>query len=57
MKYIVKVLGYLKPHWKLATLSGLLMVFGGVASLLLPWPLKFLVDNVLQNEPLPAPLA
>ena len=57
MNYLSRTLGYLKPHWKLAGFSVALMILGGLASLLLPWPLKFLVDNVLQGEPLPPALA
>jgi len=57
VNYLSRTLGYLKPHWKLAGFSVALMILGGLASLLLPWPLKFLVDNVLQGEPLPPALA
>jgi ATP-binding cassette, subfamily B, bacterial len=57
VNYLSRTLAYLKPHWKLAGFSVALMILGGLASLLLPWPLKFLVDNVLQGEPLPPALA
>ena len=53
MKFLPKVLRYLRPHWKLAVLSVALIVLGALFGLLLPWPLKFLVDNVLQGEPMP----
>jgi ATP-binding cassette subfamily B protein/subfamily B ATP-binding cassette protein MsbA len=46
-------LHYLRPYWKLATLSVFLIVAGGVAALLVPWPLAILVDNVLGGLPLP----
>jgi ABC-type multidrug transport system fused ATPase/permease subunit len=49
----LRVLRYLRPYWKLAVLSVVLILLGALFSLLTPWPLKFLVDNVLQNEPLP----
>jgi ATP-binding cassette subfamily B protein len=57
LKYLPKVLGYLKPHWKLAVFSAVLMILGGLVGLLLPWPLKFLVDNVLQDRPISSGMA
>src|SRR5262245_24065859 len=57
MKYLPRVLGYLKPHWKLAVISVVLMFLGGLVGLLLPWPLKFLVDNVLQDHPMSSGMA
>src|SRR5262249_27437015 len=53
MRYLPRVLGYLKPNWRLAAFSVALILLGALFSLLMPWPLKFLVDNVLQNQPLP----
>jgi ABC-type multidrug transport system fused ATPase/permease subunit len=41
------------PYRRLAILSVLLLVFGILDALLAPWPLKFLVDNVLGGQPLP----
>src|SRR5262249_54054282 len=40
------------PYWKLATFSVLLIGLGALASLLAPWPLKILIDSVLQDHPL-----
>jgi ATP-binding cassette subfamily B protein len=57
VKLLPKVLRYLRPHWKLAMVSVALIVLGALFGLLLPWPLKFLIDNVLQDEPLPDFLA
>jgi ATP-binding cassette subfamily B protein len=46
------ILDLLKPHWKLLAL-GVAVVFGeGLASLLGPWPLKVVIDNVLRQRPL-----
>jgi ATP-binding cassette subfamily B protein/subfamily B ATP-binding cassette protein MsbA len=48
------VLHYLRPYWYLAVVSVALIAIGAAAGLLAPWPLQFLVDNVLQGQPLPA---
>lgn len=53
MKYVPRVLRYLKPYWQLATLVLVLIGVAGAVDLLTPWPLKFLVDNVLGDQPLP----
>jgi ATP-binding cassette, subfamily B, bacterial len=57
VKYVPRVLRYLRPHWRLAAVTAALTVLGALVGLLVPWPLKFLVDNVLQGQPMPAPLA
>ena len=57
MKYIPRALRYLLPYWKLGVVSGALILLSTLFGLLAPWPLKFLVDNVLQKEPLPPVLA
>src|SRR5207245_1671865 len=57
LNYFRRVLRYLRPHWKLAAFSVFLMIVGSLVGLLLPWPFKFLVDNVLQNEPLSPTMA
>jgi ABC-type multidrug transport system fused ATPase/permease subunit len=57
VKYLFRVLHYLRPHRRLAALSVLLMFLGALVGLLLPWPLKLLVDNVLQGQPMPHALA
>ena len=54
MRYFPRVLRYLRPYWKLAAVSVALIVLGAASGLLTPWPLKVLVDNVLQSRPLPA---
>lgn len=53
MKYIPRVLRYLRPYWMLAVFSVILTVLISMAALLAPWSLKILVDNVLGGEPLP----
>jgi len=57
LSYVTRVFGYLRPHWRLAAGSIALTVLSSLVSLLAPWPLKILVDNVLDPHPLPATLA
>ncbi|MGQ0762605.1 MAG: ABC transporter ATP-binding protein [Acidobacteriota bacterium] len=57
MKYIPRALRYLRPYWRLAAISVALILLSSGAALLMPWPLKVLVDNVLEGHPLPPFLA
>jgi len=50
------LLPYLRPYWKLAVVALVLVVVGAALGLLGPWPMAFLVDNVVGDKPLPAPL-
>ncbi len=43
----------LRPHWKLLSLALLAVLGETLADLLDPWPLKIIVDNLLQRKPLP----
>lgn len=56
MKYLPRILHYLRPYWKAAFFSVVLLVLGALASLSVPWPLQMLFDNVLGGHPLPKPL-
>jgi ATP-binding cassette subfamily B protein len=49
----LRLLGYVKPHWRglLVLLATMLANIG--LELLRPWPLKLLVDNVLGDHPTP----
>jgi subfamily B ATP-binding cassette protein MsbA len=49
----LSILGLLRPHWKAMTLA--LVGVGGeaIASLAEPWPLKIVLDYLLQSKPLP----
>ncbi|HMF17673.1 MAG TPA: ABC transporter ATP-binding protein [Gemmataceae bacterium] len=47
------MLHYLKPYWRLALVSALLIIVGALVGLLAPWPLQILFDNVLGGRPLP----
>jgi len=48
-----QMVALLRPHWKAMSLA-LVAVIGETATDLLdPWPLKIIVDNLLQSKPLP----
>src|SRR2546421_10087049 len=53
MKYFPRALLYLKPYARLAVVAVALIGLGVLVSLLVPWPLKFIVDYVLAGQPLP----
>jgi ABC-type multidrug transport system fused ATPase/permease subunit len=57
LNYVTRVLRYLRPHWKLAAASVALTILSSLAALLTPWPLKIVVDHVLEKHPLPGALA
>src|SRR5580698_8808516 len=45
-----KITGLLKPHLKLLVIGFVAVAGEGVANLLDPWPLKVVLDNVLQSK-------
>jgi ATP-binding cassette, subfamily B, bacterial len=47
----------LRPHWKTMSLALVAVLGETVTDLLEPWPLKIVVDNLLQSKPLPSWLA
>ena len=47
------LLGYLWPEWKALSAGALVMSIRAVVLLLLPWPLKYTIDNVIFDRPLP----
>lgn len=51
--YLLRVLPYLRPYWRLGVWSIGLTIGTALFGLLLPWPLKVLVDNVIGRAPLP----
>jgi ATP-binding cassette subfamily B protein len=51
VKYLPRILPYLRPYWKLATASAVLTILSSAGALLSPWPLKVIVDDVLGNHP------
>jgi ABC-type multidrug transport system fused ATPase/permease subunit len=52
MPYLPRILRYLRPYWKNATGSVVVIFLAGAVSLLAPWPMQVMVDNVLGGQPL-----
>src|SRR5438876_10436715 len=50
---VLPVTSLLKPHWKSMTLAMVAVAGGVVADLLEPWPIKIVLDYLLQSRPLP----
>jgi ATP-binding cassette subfamily B protein/subfamily B ATP-binding cassette protein MsbA len=49
----LKLLRYAKPHWQgFVGMTGAAL-FGVAANLARPWPLKLLIDNVIDDKPIP----
>jgi ABC-type multidrug transport system fused ATPase/permease subunit len=55
--YLLRVLPYVRPYWRLGACSIWLTIGAALFGLLAPWPLKVLVDNVIGGAPLPAAIA
>ena len=52
-----QIVELLRPHWKALGLALVAVIGETVTDLLDPWPLKIVVDNLLQSKPLPPWLA
>jgi ATP-binding cassette, subfamily B, bacterial len=48
-----RALAYLRPYWIPFAFAFLQVAFIGVFELLKPWPLKIVIDHVLQGQPMP----
>ncbi|HMB93251.1 MAG TPA: ABC transporter ATP-binding protein [Rhodothermales bacterium] len=57
MTHLIRVFPYLRPYWKLAVLSIVFTILVAFVGLLAPWPLKIVIDHVLESQPLPDFLA
>ena len=55
--YMPRVLQFVRPYWKFTLMAVVMSTLVTLVSLLAPWPMKFLIDSVLGNEPLPASIA
>jgi ATP-binding cassette subfamily B protein len=51
--YLPRVFSYARPHRRWVVLTVATMVPMALVGLLTPWPLKFLVDSAVGNQPLP----
>jgi ATP-binding cassette, subfamily B, bacterial len=56
-KYLPLVLGYVGHHKRMAAASLVLMVVSALAAVMDPWPLAFLIDNVLGSQHPPTYIA
>ena len=57
VQYLTRVLPYLRPYRKLAFLLVVCTVLVSLVGLLSPWPLKVVIDHVLESQPAPPVLA
>jgi ATP-binding cassette subfamily B protein len=49
----VKIVELIRPHWKALTLALVAVVGETLTDILEPWPIKIVVDNILQSKGLP----
>ena len=54
---VLTIAGLLRPHWKAMTMALVAVTGEATAALLEPWPLKIVLDYLLQSRPLPAWMA
>jgi ATP-binding cassette, subfamily B, bacterial len=52
-----RIFPYLKPYWRLAAATVVVMVGAVFVGLLTPWPLAILIDSVLGGKPLPSTMS
>src|SRR3954470_1324391 len=53
VNYLPRVWHYLKPHLGLAVFAALVIVLSALVAVVTPWPLKVLIDSVLDDRPVP----
>src|SRR5437763_5991632 len=51
---VLPITDLLQPHWKAMTMALLAVAVGAAMDLLEPWPIKIVLDYLLQSRPLPA---
>jgi len=49
----LRLVDLVRPHWKALTLALVAVLGETLTSILEPWPIKVVVDNILQSKPLP----
>jgi subfamily B ATP-binding cassette protein MsbA len=52
----LRIFQLLRPHWKALTLALVAVLGETLTDILQPWPLKIVVDNILQSKKLPGAL-
>jgi ATP-binding cassette, subfamily B, bacterial len=50
---VLSIIDLLRPHWKAMTIALVAVAGAAAADLLEPWPIKIVLDYVLQSRPLP----
>jgi subfamily B ATP-binding cassette protein MsbA len=50
----LKIIDLVRPHWKALTLALVAVMGETLTDILDPWPIKIVVDNILQSKKLPA---
>ena len=53
----IRIIDLLRPHWKALTLALVAVAGEAATDLLEPWPLKIVLDYLLQSKPLPGWMA
>jgi ATP-binding cassette subfamily B protein len=53
LKYLPRVWKYFRPYVPLAVWTAVFVVLSALVALLLPWPLKVLIDSVIGTTPVP----
>jgi ATP-binding cassette subfamily B protein len=52
----LRIVDLVRPHWKALTIALVAVLGETLTDVLDPWPIKIVVDNILQSKPLPAAL-
>ena len=50
----LSVIRLIRPHWKQLTLAFVAVLGETFSDVLEPWPIKIVIDNILQSKKLPA---
>ncbi len=53
----LRIMDVVRPHWKALTLALVAVLGETITGILEPWPIKVVVDNILQSKPLPGLLS
>jgi subfamily B ATP-binding cassette protein MsbA len=52
----LRIVDLVRPHWKALAIAVVAVLGETLTDVLEPWPIKIVVDNILQSKPLPAAL-